>query len=89
MSRTSFRVNPQSRVCLNVKELLARSRRHICGSLARKSMSLSNEPYMTRPFLIDLNNVELSYDPFLISLEKYSESCNSVDDLSTKMCTPN
>ena len=89
MSRTSFRVNLQSRVCLNVKELLARSRRHICGSLARKSMSLSNEPYMTRPILIDLNNVELSYDPFLISLEKYSESCNSVDDLSTKMCTPN
>ena len=29
MSRTSFRVNPQSIVCLNVKELLARSRRHI------------------------------------------------------------
>ena len=29
MSRTSFRVNPHSRVCLNVKELLARSRCHI------------------------------------------------------------
>ena len=29
MSRTSFRVNPYSIVCLNVKELLARSRRHI------------------------------------------------------------
>ena len=29
MSRTSFRVNPHSIVCLNVKELLARSRRHI------------------------------------------------------------
>ena len=28
-SRTSFRVNPHSIVCLNVKELLARSRRHI------------------------------------------------------------
>ena len=29
MSRTSFRVNPHSIVCLNVKELLARSRRYI------------------------------------------------------------
>ena len=29
MSRTSFRVNPHSTVCLNVKELLARSRPHI------------------------------------------------------------
>ena len=29
MSRTSFRVNLHFRVCLNVKELLARSRRHI------------------------------------------------------------
>ena len=29
MSRTSFRVNPHSIVCLNVKKLLARSRRHI------------------------------------------------------------
>ena len=29
MSHTSFRVNPHSIVCLNVKELFARSRRHI------------------------------------------------------------
>ena len=29
MSRTSFRVNLHSLVCLNVKELLLRSRRHI------------------------------------------------------------
>ena len=29
MSRTSFRVNPHSIVCLNVRELVAQSRRHI------------------------------------------------------------
>ena len=29
MSRTSFRVNPHSIICLDVKERLARSRRHI------------------------------------------------------------
>ena len=37
MSRTSFRVNPHSIVCLNVKELLVWSRRHIW------SLSDSNE----------------------------------------------
>ena len=31
MSRTSFGVNPHSIVYLNVKELLARSRQHICN----------------------------------------------------------
>ena len=37
MSRTSLRENPHSIVCLNVKELLAQSRRHIW------SLSDSNE----------------------------------------------
>ena len=37
MSPTSFRVNPHSIVCLNVKEFLARSRHHI------SSLSDSNE----------------------------------------------
>ena len=37
MSRPSFRVNPQSIVCLNVKELLVWTRRHIW------SLSDSNE----------------------------------------------
>ena len=37
MSRTSFRVNPHSKVCLNVKELLAQSRHLI------RSLSESNE----------------------------------------------
>ena len=26
--------------------------------------------------------------PLIISLDKYSGSCNSVDDLSTKICVP-
>ena len=37
MTRTSFRVNPHAKVCLNFKELLAQSRRHIW------SLSDSNE----------------------------------------------
>ena len=42
---------------------------------------------MTKPTLIDLNPVEFSY-LFMISIEKYSVSCNAVDDLSTKICVP-
>ena len=38
---------------------------------------------------MDLNPVELNYYPFMISLDKYIGSCNSVDDLSTKICILN
>ena len=37
--------------------------------------------------LIDLNPAELKWYSFMISLDKYSETCNSVDELSLKMCS--
>ena len=40
---------------------------------------------MVRPTLIDLNPVELKYYPFMISLDKCSESCNV---LPPKICVP-
>ena len=55
-------------------------------SLATKCMLLNNEPCMARPFLIDLNHVKHNYYPFMIGLDKCSGSCNSVDDLSAKIC---
>ena len=39
---------------------------------------------MTRPTAIDLNPIEIHYYSFMISLHKCNESCNAVDDLSTK-----
>ena len=51
-------------------------------------MSLNNEPCMIRSFLVNSNPVELKYYPFMIILDKCSGSCNSVDDLSTKICVP-
>ena len=59
------------------------------GSLATKYMSLNNEPCMARSTFIDLNPVELKYYPFMISLDICSGSCNSVHDLSTKICVKN
>ena len=47
---------------------------------------LNDEPCMVRPILIDLNPVELKYYPYIISLDKCSESCNV---LSPKICVPN
>ena len=41
-----------------------------------KYLSLNDEPCMFRPILIDLNPVELKYYPFMISLDKCTESCN-------------
>ena len=54
-------------------------------SLATKCLSLNDEPCMVRPTLVDLNPVELKYYPFMISSDKFSESCNF---LSPKICVP-
>ena len=56
------------------------------GSLATQCAYLSNDPFMVRPTLIDINPVELNYYPFMISLDKCNGSFNAVDNLSTKIC---
>ena len=43
---------------------------------------------MITPTLIDLNPVELSHYPFMISPDKCNRICNAVDELSTKICVP-
>ena len=57
-------------------------------SSATKYVSLNNAYSMIRPFLMDLNAVEFKCYPFMINLDKCSESCNFVDDLSTKIAFP-
>ena len=57
-------------------------------SLVTKYASLNNELCMIKSFLIDLNPVGLKYYTFMISLDKCSGSCNSVDNLSPKICVP-
>lgn len=56
------------------------------GSLATKSVSLYNHPYIPRPILINLTLKELcqglSYHWFMVSLKKCDWSFNIVDDLS-------
>ena len=50
-------------------------------TLATKCIPLSKETCKIRPTLINLNPLELKYYPLMISLEKCSGSCNSVNDL--------
>ena len=54
-------------------------------ALATKCMFLNNEPRMVRPTLIDMNHVEFKYYSFIISLNKYTGSCNV---LSPIICVP-
>ena len=52
-------------------------------SLAAKCLFLNDEPCLVRPILVDMNPVEFKYYPFIISLNKCTESCNG---LSPKTC---
>ena len=53
--------------------------------LKTKCASLNNEPHIARPNLFDLNHVELIYYPFMISLDKYNESYNAINDFIYKI----
>ena len=54
------------------------------GSLARKCVSLNNEPCMSRPTRIDSNPIELNFYSFMINLNKCFGSCNAIDDFPVK-----
>ena len=47
---------------------------------------MNDKPCVVRSTLIGLNPVELKYYPFMVSPDKCSGSCNSGNDLSTKIC---
>ena len=48
-------------------------------------MLLNNEQGLARPTL-DLNSDELHYYPFIISLNRCNGSCNTLDDLWSRIC---
>ena len=54
-----------------------------------KCMPLNNEQCKTRPFLINLNPLEVKYYPFLITLDKCNGNCNTLNNISDKICVPN
>lgn len=52
-------------------------------------MPLNNGLFITRPSLIDLDSIELSQYPFMISFEKCYKSYSTLDDSSATICVPN
>ena len=57
-------------------------------SLATEDVYVIDEPYMTGSTLIDLSPVEINYYLFMIGLDKYNVGCNTVHNLSIKICVP-
>ena len=59
----------------------------------KKCVSISNQKCMTQPTYIKLHpneySQELHYYPFVVNLDRYAGRCNSLDDLSNKVCVPN
>ena len=62
------------------------------GSNHTKCISLSNQKCMTQPILINLHPNEYSqechYYPFSVKLDGCVGSCNTINDLSNKVCVP-
>ena len=58
-----------------------------------KCVSLSNQKCEIQPTLINLHtnecSQELYYYPFAVKLDRYAGSCNTLNDLSKKVCIPN
>ena len=52
-------------------------------------MSLNNEQYKTRPFLNDLNSLELKCQQCMVILDKCKGSCNTFSNIFNKICVPN
>ena len=58
-----------------------------------KCVSLSNEKCVAQPTLISLHpneyRQEFHYYPFPVKLDRCVGSCNTLNDLSNKVCVPN
>ena len=56
-------------------------------------VSLSNQKCEIQPILINLHpnqhSQEFHYPPFLVKLDRRFGSCNTLNDLSNKVCIPN
>ena len=55
-------------------------------SLAKKCAYLNTQPFMTRFAFIDLNPGKLCYYPVIVSLDSCDGSCNTLTNLSDRIC---
>ena len=65
----------------------------VSASNHTKCISSNKQKYLTQPTLINsysnIYSLEFHYNPFAVKLDRYVGSCNTVNDLSNKVCVPN
>ena len=54
-----------------------------------KCIYLNNELGLVGPTVMNLNSNELHYYPFMVSLGRCDGSCNTLDDLLSRILVPN
>ena len=63
------------------------------GSHHTKCISLNNQKCMVQPTLINLHpdkhSQEFHYYPCAVKLDRFAASCNTLNDVSNKVCVPN
>ena len=59
------------------------------GLSTTKCVSINNQPCMVRPKSVGFSPDELHYNLSIISLGRFDESCNTVDDPFGRICVPN
>ena len=66
---------------------------HVKGSNHTRCVSIRYQKCMTQPTFIDLHPNKYSqafhYYPCSVHLDRYVGSCNTLNDLSNKVCVPN
>ena len=65
----------------------------VCASNHTKCVLLTNQKCKTQPTIINFHpneySQELYYYPFAVNLDRCVRSCNTLNDLSNKVCVPN
>ena len=63
----------------------------IIKTKALECVSVVNQKCMPRPKMLDVNEGvgEVLFYPYNVLVNKYSGSCNALDDPMAKMCVPN
>ena len=54
-----------------------------------KCTSLNNHPCQDRPILFSINSYETLFHSFTVTINKYSGSCNAIDDTYAPVCVAN
>ena len=61
----------------------------ISGVNSLKCVSVNNQEYKISPEIININSNKPLFYPYTIKIDKFSGSCNNINDPYSKMCVSN